>query len=198
MSERAWWKRVPWIVWALLAPLVIMLAYRTIVGPGKRVPIVGAGRLAELRETDAPEVARYALEVAEREPLAATRARIEAAISDYPDVLVFGLDARALEADASLARATLLDLTVRTERAFGVPVVVGFAPPRDASPALLERAAHARTWFRAELCAAGRYRVCVEIPDGASRDEVATVIAAGVRDGLARRDALNASTQVSR
>lgn len=191
-------RRVPWIVWALLAPLVILGAYRLVVGGGRRVPIVGSGRIAELRETDAPEIARYVLEVREGESLDATRTRVEAAISEYPDLLVFELDARALQEDAARAKATLAELTVQTERAFGVPVVIGFAAPPGASDALRAEVAEARAWFRAELCAQGRYRVCIEIPDGASRAEVVEVVAAGVRDGLARLDALHASTQVGR
>ena len=74
--------RVPWVVWALLAPLVIMAGYRIIVGGGTRVPIVGAGPLGQLREEDAPEVARYVLGVRQRESLEATRARIESATGE--------------------------------------------------------------------------------------------------------------------
>ncbi|MCB9635302.1 MAG: hypothetical protein H6721_24545 [Sandaracinus sp.] len=185
-------------MWALLAPLVIMAGYRIIVGGGTRVPIVGAGPLGQLREEDAPEVARYVLGVRQRESLEATRARIESAISEYPDLLVIGLDPETLLLDEASARATLAELATRTERAFGVPVVVGFSAPSGASEPLRAAVGRTRAWFRGELCARGRYRICVEVPDGATRGQVVEVIASGVRDGLARLDALHASTQVGR
>lgn len=182
MNSPPWWRRVPLVVWALVLPALLVGAHRLILGGGRRIPIVGAGVLAQLREQDAPDVARYALDVRAHEPPAQTRARIEAEISEWPDILVFGFDEVALQ-DPTRAKRDLQELAQAVENAAGVPVVVGFVGADG----------EFSRWFRERLCTAGRYRVCVE-----PGSDVAAAVAAGVRDGIARHDALRATTQVRR
>ncbi len=177
-----WWKRIPLIVWALVLPALLVGAHRLILGSGRRIPIVGAGALAQLHEADAPEVARYALDVRAHEAPEQTRARIEAEISEWPDILVFGFDEVALQ-DPAQAQRDLAELAQAVENAAGVPVVVGFVGADE----------DFTRWFRERLCTGGRYRVCVE-----PGSDVAAAVAAGVRDGIARHDALRATTQVGR
>ena len=193
-----WWKRY-WLVGALIAPLLIMGAWELLTGGGKGVPVVGAGALSVLRAEDAPEGARYQLRLRAHEEVAGTRARIEEAVTEWPDVLVFGFDGSALgsEADEEAMRAAYGALAAQVENAAGVPVIVGptattGAPERPA----VERVAG---WLRDGLCVQGRYRVCVDLaPHGADPRALREAVAAGVRDGFARHDALQASTQVGR
>ena len=121
-----WWKRY-WLVGALIAPLLIMGAWELLTGGGKGVPVVGAGALSVLRAEDAPEGARYQLRLRAHEEVAGTRARIEEAVTEWPDVLVFGFDGSALgsEADEEAMRAAYGALAAQVENAAGVPVIVG-------------------------------------------------------------------------
>lgn len=171
---------MPWIVWALLAPAVILGAWRLWTGGGERIHVVGSGVLTELGEADAPEGTFYDLAIVPDEPLADTRARVEARIASWPDVLVFALDDAVPDDEAM---ATYEALATAAENATAVPVIVGRRTEPEA--------------FATELCAAGpegaRLRVCV-----APGDDVAGAVAGGVRDARARHDALRATTQVGR
>ncbi len=169
-------RRVPWIVWALLAPLVLLGAYRLVVGPGRRVEVVGSGVLASLRAEDAPEGSRYVLEVEAHETGAETERRVREVISTWPDVIVIAFDASAVDADQTAARFRAL--AEAAENATAVPVLVGF----EAS----ER------WFET-LCDGPSRRLCVE-----PGTDPAGAIAAGVEEAWERQRALQASTQVGR
>lgn len=181
MAEpKPFYRRVPWIVWALLAPLLIMGGWRLWTGGGVRIHVVGSGVLTELGEQDAPEGTFYDLEVVADEPVEDTRARVETLIASWPDVFVFALDESVPDEDAL---ATYEALATAAENATAVPVIVGRPEEPEA--------------FRNELCARGpegaRLRVCVE-----PGDDVAGAVAGGVREGRARHDALRLSTQVGR
>ncbi len=179
-DAKPFYRRVPWIVWALLAPLLIMGAWRLWTGGGDRVHVVGSGVLTELSEDDAPAGTFYDLAVVPDEPLEETRTRVEAQIASWPDVFVFALDESVPDEDAM---ATYEALATAAENATAVPVIVGRPTEPEA--------------FRTELCAHGpdgpRLRVCVE-PGG----DVASAVAGGVREGRARHQALRATTQVGR
>lgn len=178
----------------LPALLIVFLQSRF---EGLRVPVVGAGAIAVLAETDAPEGARFELDVREREPASETHARATDAIGAWPDVIVLAVDARELaDGDGSEARGALLRMTTQAENATAVPVVLGFVAPRDASPDLAAAVERANVWWREDLCRApGALRVCVEV---ASEQEVPAAIAAAVADAMYRHDELEASTQVGR
>jgi len=138
-------KRVPWIVWALLAPAVVIGAVQLWTGGGKRVPVVGAGVIGVLRHEDAPPDTHYTLDV-ERQlqrqveqqqkqaarvrqsvigsTSPATRAmaenlarRAERAIAEWPDVIVIALDAAELDGGAGAEREAKSTLRTLTEHA---------------------------------------------------------------------------------
>jgi len=174
------WRRIPWIVWALLAPALILGGWRLWTGGGVRIHVVGSGVLTELSADDAPEGTFYDLDVVAGESSAETRERVEAHIASWPDVFVFALDGDVPDDEAM---ATYDALATAAENATAVPVIVG----RRSEPAA----------FADQLCANGpngpRLRVCV-LPG----DDVAGAVAGGVREGRARHDALRATTQVGR
>ncbi|MFK8000381.1 MAG: hypothetical protein AB8H86_12335 [Polyangiales bacterium] len=167
-------RRVHWMVYALLAPLVLMGLYRLIVGGGRRVEVIGSGVLTLLEETDAPEGTRYALSVRAHESLSATESRALEAVSRWPDVLVIGFSESALEEPE--ARSVLERVAMAAENATAVPVLVGFEAP----------------WFSA-LCNVSALRLCVE-----PGSDPAAAIAAGVEEAWQRHRRLEASTQTGR
>lgn len=169
-------RRVHWMVYALLAPLVLMGLYRFVVGGGRRVEVVGSGALVALAETDAPEGTRYDLSVVPSEALHETEARVLEAVSRWPDVLVIGFSESALE--NSDARSVMESVAIAAENAMAVPVLVGFE--QDV------------VWFTS-LCDVSALRLCVE-----PGDDPAAAIAAGVEEAWQRHRRLEASTQTGR
>lgn len=164
------------MVYALLAPLVLMGLYRLIVGGGRRVEVVGSGALTLLEETDAPEGTRYDLSVQADEGLHATERRALEAVSRWPDVLVIGFSERALEEPD--ARLVVEGVAVAAENATAVPVLVGF---------------NADVPWLSALCDVSALRLCVET--GA---DPAGAVAAGVEEAWQRHRRLEASTQTGR
>jgi len=159
--------------------------------------VVGAGAIARLRT--APPGYRYDLRVRRREAFDETHARITDAIGAWPDVIVLGLDARALAGGASAedaGRAAMLRIVQQAENATAVPVVLGFVAPDDASPELRAAVDRVNAWWRRDVCRApGRLRLCVEVEHEA---DVPDAIAAALPDALSRHQELEASTQVGR
>ena len=176
MDRPPLWKRVPWIVYALAAPLAIMGIYRLVVGPGRAVPLVGSGVLAQIQPDHAPEGSRYVLQVVQNESATETERRVREALSHWPDVLVFGF-AESVQSDPE-APAIFERLAHAAENATSVPVVVGFAttPP----------------WFD-ELCDQSSLRLCVE-----PGDDPQAAVAAAIDEAWQRHRRLEASTQVGR
>lgn len=164
------------MVYALLAPLVLMGLYRVIVGGGRRVELVGSGALTLLEETDAPEGTRYDLSVRADEGLHETEARVLDAVSRWPDVLVIGFSESVLE-DPD-ARSVLERVAVAAENATAVPVLVGFESDVP--------------WFSA-LCDVSALRLCVE-----PGSDPAAAISAGIEEAWQRHRRLEASTQTGR
>ncbi|MFT5353156.1 MAG: hypothetical protein ACI9KE_000354 [Polyangiales bacterium] len=164
------------MVYALVAPLVLMGLYRLIVGGGRRVEVVGSGALTVLEETDAPEGTRYDLAVQTGETLHETEARVLEAVSRWPDVLVIGFSESALEEPD--ARSVIEGVALAAENATAVPVLVGF---EEDVP-----------WF-ASICDVSALRLCIE--PGA---DPAAAIAAGVEEAWQRHRRLEASTQTGR
>lgn len=165
---------------ALIIPAILLGVWKLAAGTGKVVPVVGAGKLAELSEESAPEGIRYRVDAQRNESVAQTRARVEAAITSWPDVIVYGLDEDAAQANPEEAQQTLDELAQQVENATGASVIV----LDESTRALAE-----------STCVEGRWRVCVDLTD---EDDIAGAVAAGVRDGIAAHDALRATTQPSR
>lgn len=174
------WKRVPWIVWALLVPALLLGGWQLWTGGGKRIHVVGSGVLTELSEDDALEGTFYDLSVVPDESLAKTRERVEEQIAGWPDILVFALDDAVPDDEAAAAYEAL---ATAAENATTVPVIVG----RPNEPEAF------RTDLRAAAAGGAQLRVCVT-----PGDDVAGAVAGGVREGRARLDALRATTQVGR
>ena len=159
-------KKIPLLVWAMLATAIIIGSVKLLAGGGSSVPVVGAGALAALRPTDAPPGYRFVFDVAETESLEASAQRIEEAIGRWPNVIVIGLDAAELGDDAAQDRAlqTLARLAKQAENALAVPVVVGFVAPEGASAhtrAAVERLAPR---WREQVCGRPGVHVCLETP----------------------------------
>lgn len=175
-----------WIVWALLAPTVLMAIGRLTTGCGQRVYVVGAGPLAEVREGDAPEGTFYDLDVHAREPVDATSERIERALTEWPDVIVVGFDVRSLEggeaAEVTL-EAAYARVTDRAENTGAVPIVVAPMAPPDASPALRDATSRARAHFQGRVCAEEGLRICLDLPS-ADPPAIRAAVAAAVEEGL--------------
>ena len=193
-------KRVPWMVWALLAPAVIIGAVQLATGGAKRVTVVGAGPLSTLRADDAPEGYRYDLRLRAHEPIPAAVKRVEDSVAQWPDVLVFAL-ARSVERgdSAQMACAALGRLAQQAENATAVPVVVGFAAAAAAKAAQRAAVREANRCLREVVCAGSRARLCVDIaPYGDDDRGLRQALASAVVDAGARHRAYRASTQVGR
>jgi hypothetical protein len=190
-------RKVPWIVWALIAPAVILGTCKLWSGPGRPVHVVGAGPIHHVRAQDAPKGARYELAHRTRESLQSSRRRIGRAIGNWPDVLVFGLDAQVLEnAGPEATRAALEELTTQAENATAVPVVAGFVVPEGASDELAHHVKETNAWWRRELCRKDGLRLCVALqPHAGDPQAIRKAVAAAVRDALERHAVLRASTQ---
>jgi len=196
----SWLKRVPWIVWALIAPAVVIGAVQLWTGGEPRVPVVGAGALAHLRSEDAPEGANYGLDVERRERPERTAERVEEAIRGWPDVLVVGVDASHLEGEqAGLAVCqTLGTLATHAENATAVPVVASLTLPSGASDATREAVEAGNTCWRETVCAKDGLRLCLDLtPHVGDPQAVRDAVGAAVLDALERLAELRASTQVS-
>lgn len=195
-------RRVPWPVWAAVAATLIVGGVRLSTGGGRRVAVAGAGPIALLRAEDAPDGAFFSLDAAEVEALPASVARVEDAISTWPDVVVFGLDARVVEGGAdreAAAREAMARLTRMAENATAVPVVVGLVAPDGARADLAAAVTRHRTWWRRELCAAEGLRLCLDLaPHARDPAAVRAAVATATLDALARHEALRATTQVGR
>ncbi len=176
VSKRPFYKRIHWMVYALVAPLLLQGAYRLWVGPGQRVELVGSGVIADLAEGDAPEGSRYVLESVSGESLDETTTRVRALIATWPDLFVFAFDA-ATRDDPRL-EGTMDALLTEAENAASVPIVVGF---EDSPP-----------WFDS-LCDRSARRLCVE--PGANP---AAAVGAAVQEGWQRHRDFEATTQVGR
>lgn len=195
-NPKPWYLRIHWFVWAAIAPLVIMQAYKVLIGDGARITIIGSGALVHATDAGAPEGTYYAQQASAGMSLAETEAAIRERISEYPDLFVFGFDAAVLgdsPAERAAAHATLGELVEATENAFGVPIVAGFS----SATGPVELPEDTLRYLRTALCPGGTYRVCVELHDKGP-EEIDAALAAAVRDGMERRDALHASTQVGR
>lgn len=189
-----------WVVAAGIAVAVLVIAAWVLVSlppRGVRVPVVGAGALARLGTASTGY--RYDLRARERESFEETHARITDAIAEWPDVIVLGLDARALAGGAAAedaGRATMLRIVQQAENATAVPVVLGFVPPEGADPALRAAIERVNAWWRVDVCRVpGRLRLCVEVEREA---DVPAAIAAALPDAFSRHEELEASTQVGR
>lgn len=164
------------MVWALLAPLLIMGLYRLVVGGGRRVEVIGSGVLTSLQETDAPEGTRYDLAVRRDEALHETERRVLEAVSRWPDILVIAFSESALE--EAEVRTVMERVVVAAENATAVPVLVGF---QGDAP-----------WF-SSLCDVSALRLCIE-----PGSDAPAAIAAGVEEAWQRHRRLEASTQTGR
>lgn len=194
-------KRVPWIVWALLAPAVIMGGVKLWTGGTQPVPVVGAGVVSALRPQDAPKGVRYRLEVKAHEGFEDTAARAEEALQSWPDVVVFALDGAAIETrhDARAACETLSTLANQAHNATAVPVLASFA--RDEAVTGDAQAAFeaANRCWRERVCSKGQRRLCVDlVPHASSPRALRDAMRAAVLDAQARHEAWRASTQVGR
>ncbi|MFW6066958.1 MAG: hypothetical protein ACOC97_01370 [Myxococcota bacterium] len=188
-------RRVPWVLWAALLAAIILGGVQLCRGEGRTVVVVGAGPLSEVRAEDAPEGARYDVRTGSSEPLEQTGRRIREAISEWPDVIVLGLDGQQVTDAASAARARRLleELTRSAENATAVPVVVGFAGAETDAAQGLQR------WWRTELCARKGLRLCVDIaPHAGDAEALRQAVATTVLDALGRHRVLRASTQGER
>jgi hypothetical protein len=191
-------RRVPWIVWALLAPAVIIGAVRLWTGGATRVPVVGAGVLARVSASPKPEGGRYDLRVQPEESLDATARRVDGAIAEWADVIVFGFDASQLTSEAAEAQAMahLARLTRRVENAAAVPVVVGFAPTQNAPAEIREAAERVNAWWRKELCPQAGLRLCLDLaPHVGDAAAIQRAVGTAVEDALGRHAVLRASTR---
>ncbi|MFW5926054.1 MAG: hypothetical protein ACOCV4_07790 [Myxococcota bacterium] len=193
-------RRVPWVLWAALIAAAIIGGVQLCRGEGRTVELVGAGPLGSVREGDAPEGARYVVRTRSSEPLADTGRRIDRAISEWPDVIVIGLDGDQVVdvPSADRARRILAEATRRAENATAVPVVLGFAPGAEGSDGE-EPLRDLQRWWRTELCAQKGLRLCVDIaPHAGDPGAVRAAVATAVVDALGRHAVLRASTQGER
>jgi hypothetical protein len=192
-------KRVPWIVWAAIAPLIIIGAIQLRTGGGVRVPFVVAGVGAVVTGDDHPEGAYYTLDTVPRESFAETADRVEEHIREYPDVMVIGLDGDALEdTDESerQAMANMMTLARHAENATTIPVILSLTPSEPSSGGLAERNARIHDWWRRELCQGGEFRVCVDLaPHAGDAAAVKEAVISGVTHALAELGRWRATTQ---
>ena len=201
-----WLSRVPWMVWALLAPAVIIAVVQWQRPQGDRVMVVGAGLVHLLHAQErapghAPPGTFYDLDTRTHEPLAATEQRVQAVLSGWPNVIVFGIDAAELTDSAAeqQAQQVLTRLTAGAENATAVPVVLSPAPAAGDGAAIGEASARVGAWFRAELCQQPGLRLCVDLmPHASAPTAVRAAVAAAVRRAIERHAALRATTQVGR
>lgn len=193
--------RVPWLVWAFITPVFFWLPCQLMNGGGRRVPVVGAGPIHLLVAEDAPDGGFFDLEAVPREGLDESRARVEAAVSLWPDVMVFGFDAAVVdggEPQEVAAYEAFVALATAAENATAVPVVVYLAAAPDADEARV--AAVARVDERlAGFCALDGLRLCFDArPHVADPAALRRALAAAVAEGLERHRQLRLSTQVGR
>ena len=191
--------RVPWWVWAAIAPAAIIGLVQLRTGGGVRTPYVVAGVGASLGEDDHPEGVYFTMDAVAHESFAATAERVEAHIREYPDMMVIGLDGDALEdTDESEreAMATLMTLAEHAENATTIPVLLSPSPSRPLEGSLAERSRRVHELWRREVCRGGEFRVCVDLePHVESPDEVRAAIASGLVHGLEALSRWRASTQ---
>ena len=166
-----------WLLLALLTPALIMGTCKLWTGGTKRVPIAGGGAIAELSKEDAPEGFRYDLAIAS--DLGTSVANVRAAITTWPDIVVFGLPAGSPDE----LRTAYAQLTLAVENATAVPIVIG--PAGDSGM---------YRWWRETSCTAEGLRICVDPAEGQLNEAVRRAIVLA----KSRHDSLRASTQVSR
>jgi hypothetical protein len=195
------------MVWALLAPAVVIALVQWNRPDGKRVMVVGAGLVHQLVPEDAPRGSHapkgtfYDLSTVAHEPLGGTEQRVQETLRGWPDVIVIGIDASALVDAGAIARAqrVLATLTKAAENATAVPVVLSPAPGPGDGGRVRAASEELHDWFRRELCQQPGLRLCVDVlPHAGDVAAVRAAVGAAVLDAVRRHDALRASTQVGR
>lgn len=171
-------RRVPWWVWALLAPTLVVVGLRLAGGQRETIAIVGSGPVSYIVETDAPEGVRYELNVTSSETLDATEARVRESMRSWPSILVVGVDPEVWIEEPDETHQLLERVAEQVESAATVIVMMG--PADD-------------LWFRSEFCQRGSLRICVENP--AERDRTAEALAVSIAAARERHRQLRASTQ---
>lgn len=162
-------REVPWIVWGLLAPALIIGAVQLRRPDGRRVHVVGAGYAATLTQEDEQQAAFfYEVDTVAHESVDDTVARTRALLPHWPRVVVVAFDAASMTGDAAAGRLKVRALIDKLESVQVVPVIL---PPRalatDAAAvhALVEEL---QPWFSGNLCQLGKLRHCVQLPPGAT------------------------------
>ena len=202
-------KKIPWLVWAAMGPIVIIGGVKLCTGGRTRVPVVGSGALARLVEGDAPKGFRYDVDAVADRSWSASAEAIRRELATYPDVIVFGFDGAVLDAElpegeVDGALVELERLTDAAEASAAVPVVVGFHWGTDAAggaadAARLARVDRVNAAWRRGLCQRRGRRICVALQEHVEdRIAIRAAIGAAVTDAMARHDALVASTQEHR
>jgi hypothetical protein len=181
---------VPWIVWAAILPALIIGGSKLYTGGGIRVPVVGAGPLAALRPDDAPPGSHLVVEARAHEPASETAARVRAAISHWPDVIVIALDPASLEADPRSAVDLLGRLAHEAQNSTAVPVMVGFGED-ESDPSRVEAA----RLLREGPCRGPGRHVCVELTQPEDPAAVRAALRAAIADALSLHREWRASTQ---
>lgn len=193
--------KVPWLVWAFIAPVFLWLPCQLMHGEGRRVPVVGAGPIHALVAEDAPEGGYFELEAVPSERLEASQARVHEAITLWPDVVVFGFDAAVVDGGEAPEAATygaLVALATAAENATAVPIVVYLAAEAGADEARIAAVDRVDAQL-ASFCALDGLRLCFDPrPHVADPGALRRALAAAVAEGLERHRQLRLSTQVGR
>ena len=193
-------KKVPFWVVAALLPFAIFAAARWFTGGGHQVLVIGSGAIGSAtRATEPKGVAFYDLDIDDKRTTAETERVLRAAISEWPDVLMYGFatEGRSEEELLSLVRS-YESIALEAENTATIPVMVGI-------PTSHSRAAN-KLW-RETVCAKRTaassspigLRVCVD-PSEYLSDEKALqkAIAMGAKRGVERLSEMRASTQTGR
>ena len=194
-------RRIPWWIWALLAPAVILQGMKFLTGGAPPVFVVGAGAVSVVRAQDAPEGVRYRLDLRAHERPEQTATRAEETLGHWPNVIVLALDAQGIDSETEAQRAcvTLEQLARHAENATAVPVVLSFVAQDTASSDATSAVESANRCWRERICARGGRRLCLDLASSASSPEsIREALRAAVLDARERHEAWRASTQVGR
>jgi hypothetical protein len=186
-----WLTRVPLIVWALIAPAVILSGLQFARPDGRRVAVVGAGVIDVLRAQDAPPDTFYELDTRRHEAPQDTLARGSTTIGTWPDVMVIGMDVSAVagpDGDPE-AMQLLARLTRQVENSSGVPVVLSYTSASDDGAPAKDAAERLQKWWREDLCNQPGLRVCVDgLTEGSDPSRLRAAVATGVLDAIRLHD----------
>ena len=193
-------RKVPFWVVAALLPFAVFAAAKWFTGGGHQVLVIGAGTIEHAtRATEPKGVAFYDLNIDPNRSMTETEKVLSAAISEWPDVLMYGFATEGLSEDDLIGLvATYESVALEAENTATIPVMVGI-------PSQHSRVANAL--WRDTVCAKRTarnsspidLRVCVD-PSDHLNDPAALqkALAAGAKRGVERLSDMRASTQTGR